>query len=757
VGENRRAGGVLAPEFVRRRVASAREPNLDFSSGAGAGANSVAQSLSRISANIGRHRDAAVAREGESSGRLAGMDPEFRPMEGDTIRARAHNAAAVRTYSARLEVDARRQLDEIYLANRDNPAAFAEAATALRNGFRDSRVFDEVAPDFEDMFDRAMIPYARESARGEIARSVDSARASAGEQVEARVISIERSASLAGLDDAADQILDAELGSLNELLVSYGPAGAFEFQGVSYDADPARSGALTATQMQTILTESRERTAAARVMGAFGRVDGAGAQSQFRASFVADIEAGEYESLDQATIDRTLTRMDSAIARGQAANDRARRTVLRSLETALADATRVADAGLSPGEAVYDAIESQALALGGDEGAALAIDARRGRLVFNATEQVRVMPLNDVNQWLMDERTRLAATEGATVLEAERLTAVEQTYREMTTRLASDPLSFANDAGLIDLQADTDVVTDFGAGTVPSWALNRVETAEAVAQHYGVAARYFTSAERTGIAAAIDAGEASALVSAQQIVSAFGADAPAALEELAPDQPLLAHIGGLLADNPQSRAAPDAQAGIDLAAVPGFQSRLDPARIDRARSVAALGDLATTMPHTAQIVRATADHIYEIRAARGGISEARFSEEIYNRAVNDALGAQYDARGRQYGGLATYRGRTIVAPSSIRADRFDDVIRDLGDIDTSALDPMYDSTGAAIPFTDLRRAHLSPAGDGRVFVIFGEPDSAGASSPVDATGEPYQLDLDIIADQIRAVHPDWVR
>ena len=765
---NRRPGGVAAPQLARRGSPSPIGTAFDWVSGEGDAAANVAQSLRRMSVQIGDRLDAAAARDGEREGALAGLDAEFRPREDDTIRGRAYNAAAIRSYTAHLETDVRRRLDELALTHRDDPLALNNALASYRQEVRSARVFADIAPDFEQMFDRAVLPYQRDAARQEISRQTASHRAAVEDQLQERFNLLDRMARSAGLDAAADAAIGEEIASLSDLLVASGPRGAFTLNGREYEADENRAGALTVEQINAQLNAAATNVEGGRILGAFERLGDLDAMRQFRDEFQGDWQEGRYGQLDATAFDRLASRMDTGITRAQTQRNAQLREIERGLDRQAASIDRVLDgyedvaqAGLPVADDDLQRIFLEASSLGTLEGDLLAERAQEIHSDVQIQTAALRAPLAALESAIIETRAAAQADGLASPEDARRISNLETAYSRARTALNEDPIRYAQTAGLVDELPRPDFADPESA---VSALAGRRAIVEEIAGHYGVAPRYFTRSERDALGAAVDSGNVSALAVSQIVVSGYGDAAPDALREIAGDQPILAHLGGLLLVNDRNPAAIDAQAGFSLAQEEGFDSRIDRALRDELTGPAE--QLARWLPgETPGLIRRTADAIYETQARRQGITE--FDGALYERALNSAAGAQY-VGDRQYGGFVqSGRDRnigvgrvnavTVVAPSWLRADRFNAVIDGLDEYGAD-VSPMFDSSGRVLPFSDLRRAWLTPGpgGPGRYYVTFGEPDSPQARMPVDQDGEPYVLDLEPFRESIAAAHDDWV-
>src|SRR5690606_13607433 len=81
----------------------------------------VAHSFAVTGAKIGHMADKATAKEGEEAGRIAGLDPEFRPTRSLTIRGEAYDQAGLQVAGARLRQTLEADLDNEFARLQGNP------------------------------------------------------------------------------------------------------------------------------------------------------------------------------------------------------------------------------------------------------------------------------------------------------------------------------------------------------------------------------------------------------------------------------------------------------------------------------------------------------------------------------------------------------------------------------------------------------------------------------------------------------------
>ncbi|MEP3073788.1 MAG: hypothetical protein ABJQ26_13435, partial [Maricaulis sp.] len=591
-----------------------------------------------------------------------------------------------------------------------------------------------------------------------------------------RLNDLDRMARQAGLDETADAALSGELAAMEEALLAYGPREAFSLGEREFEPDAERAGALSPEEIARQMGSARRILASGRVLGAFSRTDGVAAQSEFRDAFLADAEAtdGPYADLSRQDINAIDAAMSRTIARGQAELDRQIAARERVLDRALRDAVEVTGEGLPLGADVFERIAREAEAIGAAD---LAAEAREGSGLAQLADWAWTRPLAELEALENEQRARLQDAGSATPYQARQLATLGRVRTQLQSGLANDPLSTAVRAGV----AEVPPLNMLDEAGMPSMEIltqslaERAATARVVAANYGLASpRYFTGAERRQLTEAVGAGDVERFAMARSIVDALGPDAPQALGEIAPDEPSLAHLGGLLTAG-ATAAAEDMARGLQLREVDGWESRL-PRTNDAAAGgntlaeiqLAFFGDMGESLPETAAAVTLAAGNIYDARATRQGLTRDDFNRDLYERALNEALGAVFLSDGRrqvQFGGMGEMDGRglfgrdyPLIAPNWLRADRLGDVLGGLGDDDLAAL-PARPRDGVGEPLTAqaLRGAYFLPAGEGRYFIGFGRRNAVNPTVALDEAGAPYELDLAALRGRISTQHPDWVR
>lgn len=403
---------------------------------------------------------------------------------------------------------------------------------------------------------------------------------------------------------------------------------------------------------------------------------------------------------------------------------------------------RAVSMGLPVSEERLEALGGVAAQGGADTQGAYAVFADAAR----SAAALQDMAPAEARRALADIRKRVQARGDVTPVEADAIALIEKTVTGTETRLTQDFAGYLVDRGAL---APLDL------GALDRGALSaRAAEADAASARLGVEAQYFTETERAALGR-LDPGGPEML----QIASLVAGHprAPQMLAEIAPKNPELAHFGGLLAQNGSPAFVEDAVAGAAARRDAGFETaiRKGDATGDGALAVASsvYGAAFALSPQTRRASENAAGLAYDGRAQRSGVTREDFDPDAYGRALQEAAGGVYVREGRRevlYGGVAEIGSRRVHAPSWIRNDRFEGVIRALGeDAIAAAGGPAVTASGAPIDWREIKRGTPVAVREGVYQIALGDP----ASSPEWAMrpdGGVYTLDLNAIRDRLQA-------
>lgn len=465
----------------------------------------------------------------------------------------------------------------------------------------------------------------------------------------------------------------------------------------------------------------------------------------------AALEDGAFDALTPLDRQTLIEQSQAEIEQRERALTAAKMEARQSVRDSLSQIRDVIEAGYPVADDLFLRAKSQLAAAGepalvSQYNSLLRTSALVSRLRGATPQQAQAIILD------LDRR----AAGGATGELAEAALAARKFYSTMTETLGKDPLAWAQRQGVVNIAP---LALD-GSDKPDAWRA-RVRSAELVAERYGTAPQYLTDSETDALKVKLAASSADEkLMVLGGLTAALGSRAGTVLQSIAKDQPVAAHVAGMLmpgATSDQIAAARDALRGEALLNGPAKEGAgdLKPTATARTSGQAiAVTQALGFSPEDRARVMATADAIYAARASRLGLRGAdaspesrtntRQATELYTQALNDALGATRGRDGKQYGGLTEYRGVPVVAPATVAAEDFDSTIRGLKDPDLVA----GSATGAApviagrkFTATDLRRSYLVSVGNGQYAISVTDPSDGTPTIVEDENGQPYKLDL----------------
>lgn len=337
----------------------------------------------------------------------------------------------------------------------------------------------------------------------------------------------------------------------------------------------------------------------------------------------------------------------------------------------------------------------------------------------------------------------------------------------MRKEIADNPLGWANRVNTVTI-----LPLDFNSPFAAQDMRARVVAAEIVAQQYGRSPVYLMPDEKRALEVSTQQGGPAMLKTARDLAQGFGDRAGRVLGEVSNEAPILAHMGGLLSGGlfggGSQTFANDVAEAVQLRQDKEFKlPRWAEHKSDKiitaqhTRTIANYGDAFYLVPDNGRAAEASAQAAYFARANRRGydaLVESSDSKKAYDRALQEGAGATFDARGTQWGGVTSIRpgywqAYKVLVPSTIRADRFGDVIGAITDTDLSRLPVTpQDTSGKTYPARTLHAA-VPVAGPGGYRFALGDPASEDPKWMRGADGRPFVLNLDSLEPVLRSRVP----
>lgn len=689
-------------------------PDGSFETGVAAAANRVAESF-------GAMADDFAKEEGKRAGNVAGLDPHYRPDGSLTIRGRAFNEAATRTYANQLDARTRTLMQAAYENNKDDPASLKKALDNLHSMMSGNDVFDDIKGDFNAQFSRLRMPYENRALANLEEGTRAAGRAALIENTSATETNVARMAAADPTNPANARNIEIELERHSRLIDD----------AVSRDEITADAGAkLKLKTRDSVLTSAALSQASA--------LKTAEEVAAYRAATRAKFAKGEFKGLSgdgYATLDAGLQSLESTVRTRSNAD-------VAQLTKNLNDYVDRAASGLpTPADEWTRYVTSEAAR------------TPQGAITLKSAEN-KVKIATVMSNLSVDDGGRLvagmrseAAKGGASKPDGEIIAFAEEQLGKQRTAINTDQLGYAAQKRLISAVAPIDFqgfAASNDAAVLAAQFRDRTAQARAVGSALSRAPQFLRPEEKDRLKEIVDRGGPQAMALAGAIVKGADGDAPAILREISQDAPLLAQAGNIIANGGSISAARDAfnankvkiETGKELPGVaPSISGKA--VRDTFGSAFAMQGDDGSR-------IRTTADAIARTRLASGSVDpKSGEAEAIYKRALQEAAGASF-VGGVQYGGVTDYKpgywtSYKVPVPSNIRADAFRDVIRSIRDDDLKAL-PVPPLAGDGKPYQvrDLAGAVPVAVRGGYRFAM-GDPSSNDPQYMRGADGAPFVL------------------
>lgn len=632
----------------------------------------------------------------------------FRPTGRDTVYGRAYDVAGTKTYLQELELTMMQDQQAVFDAYKDDPAKLQKSLGELEQAHMKDHVFDEIAPEYANAFRRRAFGLV-EQAKGEFEQ-----KRKAQDRVDfiGRVQTMEnaKSQQLAGLDVNSDTAA-ASLAQLQGTIDNH------------YDTAVAR-GIMTPAEAANAKENSRSDT-----LTGFYAKQAAGKSApeiaKMRKDMTADYAAGKLEGVNAAD----WTRIDSGLA---------------AAEKARATQDVKADADLTKrGEDLAKRV-ARGMPVTPDELARFQLDAStapNGSKIVSSTltrlkvsEAIRTLPIGEVEQKL-----KSLLGDKAT---ADDLDFARKSIADHRRDLKADPIGVAERFGILPVSEGLPLDQGADPDAVSAAFAERINQADAAANHFGVSPRYFRPGEAEQIDAAVTADPERGIAIAAGLVDAAGRNAPQVLRQLGETAPAVSGAGEIMAMGGDPKAARDLLAGYGK--TPDGKAYTDIKVTKRKPEAAKIaGDALVFSPDQMNSLDQQAAAIARKRLYDAGIDpKSDDAKPIYSQAFQEAAGASFVGQ-VQYGGFADYdpgtwwKERKVVVPPSIRADHFEDVIRALDDGDFPAVKA---KSGKAWSAADFKKAMPVAIDGGYVFAL-GDPSGSSPMFIADENGNPVVLDI----------------
>lgn len=305
---------------------------------------------------------------------------------------------------------------------------------------------------------------------------------------------------------------------------------------------------------------------------------------------------------------------------------------------------------------------------------------------------------------------------------------------------------------------------NFGAETIDQQLAYRAEQAKGVGRYYGQPPQMFTTNERDFLKDQVRKGGPAMLGVLGRITKAAqvsGIDPTGPMREIGKDAPELAMIGSLVAQGADGKLLDHAAKAFNLRHTEGDKFI---SQIDKAQSKPDLSEIMPALSKTPGMVDPStrlANVIYEYRHRIEG--KDTFDNDLYKRTLREVLGevteneTKFGGVGRQ--GSGWFDGKWshhVIVPPGVRQDSFDSLVNTMQpkDIETN---PPLDGRGKPLPIADVRASTFLSVGRGRYLLKVRTASDGSDELAVDASGQPYVLDMTPMLPELQKRKPDIFR
>jgi hypothetical protein len=732
MADNRQGGLVRVPGSIEQRGRIGDVP----SSGAAEALSTISRGLDQVGSRVGALADHAAAVEGAEAGRLAGLDPEFRPTRNLTIRDEAYDKAGLDIYETRTKSAMLADLEGVYEANQNDPGKLADALAERRAGWVSGSI-PELRAQLETAWDGAALTATRQSQRNRLAILNAEQKGAMTIELTEGLKRMSQKAYALGLDATADQVLGAELGSLNRVLARTDPTG-------KPLVDPSAAA--------KIMIDAKSEIATARINGAFSRLPSLGAKAEFITKLRDDFAKSEgiAAEYDAAGFERVVSSLETDYRSARATEA----VGVRALKEDIDSTSKRLEKGFDPGDAAIAELKGRLSAIEGADGAAdltKTLAEAEGLLAWQKDARTKTPAALEV--WAETERKALEGGQ-STEFREQRLEATEKLLSNMRAELKQNAIGWADRVGLLKKTPLDFSSEETAAATMKA----RIAMRDEVSAIYGIQANYLEPEEARALTVAAAQGGTQMLQITTAIAGAAGDRTPKIIAEIAKDAPVVAMIAGHVNEAGATAAARDAADGIALSKTDGFKSMAPSNANAMLATDPVLGRSLSEIPTAEAAAVEAANAIYEVRARRLGKSD--FDSVLWSKGLNEVLG-QRTIEGVSFGGVVYQNdnwGRDtggVILPPQVRSDGLPDLLNSIVTEDLAANRPRY-ADGSTAPVSEVRRAKLKNAGSGRYFLALGDPESDDPSWLLDADGRRYVLDLQAMLPTLGRRRPDLV-
>jgi hypothetical protein len=710
-----------------RKIAPEGQPQFDSNLGGDSYYGRLRGELSALANKVGGMADRATAAEGETSGLMAGLDPNFRPGRENTIYGQAYDRAGTRAFLDSQQNALDEQMSALSLQYEADPAGLAKAIADLQQqttGQLKDKNFPEADVAFAGFFARARTSYVRAAIKDKADKDKANWLATGNAANQRRNNEVDRITHAGGLDPEAQKVA----------------AGVAEDERRANEA-LVGAGVITPEEARKRNDEVDKRTKLGPFIGAFDNLKTIGEKRKLLADLDKQYNENTAGLADLISGDdyQQLRRYMEVKINGAEADNKA---AISGIDRAAGSVEDRAAEGFPVPPAETAALRANAEATG-DPAAIARVDAAEQfqklgqQLVSMSPMEIEVLR----RQTVLDMEKN-----GASQRSMDVLSAIDKVKGKMTTALDTDPYAWGARSGTIK---PVPALTMTGDMMAPTFAA-RLAARDTLRARYGRKVPFFTSDEKETIAYIARNGGPAALQLAQGLIKSLGKEAPGVLAEISDDAPVLTNMAGRLAAGGSLSAAQDAMAAIEARKDKDFKPIGIPDAQESITASGKLGGAYLADPKSEAAVRAEAKLMFEKRARDRGLTGKLDNDPeakaIYEQALDDAAGAT-TRNGVKYGGLDEVNGVKIVLPPNVRAGEVEQTLHRITSL--AYLPPIGAANGVAITPQQLQGATLVTIGNGKYRAALGDPRTADPRYVMKPDGSFWTVTV----DQLRAAAP----
>jgi len=317
--------GLEIPRLTLGRNLTDTPPSLDVGNGIAGPLAAFGAAADAFGRGIGALADKAAKREGEAAALKDLQGGVAQPLPPGRMFNEAYNGAMKEARAASYKAEINGAFDKALIDNPEDEAGYLKATEAIMAGLGSSGFTDVDlnVRNYAEVQRQANLPkihLARDKRRQETAIGAFQVAMQAEEQLLSQTIQT------ADFSPEGGQLVGAGLHRALNTLAKYGPKGEFEVGGVRFAADDTRLGVVGADDLARLSVGLQAQARSSWIVTAAERLPDASAKE----AFLKDIEARRaandpmLDGIDIAGFDTLRDKLEGVVARGEAAENRAR-------------------------------------------------------------------------------------------------------------------------------------------------------------------------------------------------------------------------------------------------------------------------------------------------------------------------------------------------------------------------------------------------------------------------------------------------